>query len=55
MSQRAVELNGGKSSDYLDTLALAYFDNGDPVKAAEVEPESGGSAHFVARCSFYLS
>ena len=30
MAQRAVELNGGKSPDFLDTLALAYFDNGDP-------------------------
>ncbi|HEY4234769.1 MAG TPA: serine/threonine-protein kinase [Lacipirellulaceae bacterium] len=40
MAQRAVELNGGKSSDYLDTLALAYFDNGDPAKAAEVEQKA---------------
>ena len=40
MAQRAVELNGGKKPDILDTLALAYFDNGDPVKAAEVQQKA---------------
>jgi tetratricopeptide (TPR) repeat protein len=36
-AQRADKLRDGKDADIADTLAKAYFDSGDPVKAVEAQ------------------